>query len=305
MEKRNKTVLAIDIGGSKLLVGIMDETGNVLESRKSPFCEPTGDSVVEQIISECHALIDSKYEPSCIGASIPGLADAENGIWIYACFSKIENLPLAKILSDEFKIPCYLENDANICAYGEKMFGCAKKVEDFIWITISNGVGSGLFLNNKLYGGVNRNAGEVGHIKVEKNGPECPCGGLGCLEAVAAGNGISKRYRKMTGRNADTKEISELARNGNDIALKCMFDTGEYIGFAIGTIQNLLNLPLIVLGGGISMAYDLLKDGIKKGIDDSIYAKANNAYSIKVTELGYEASLIGAGAYALIRNENS
>ena len=305
MEKKDKTILAIDIGGSKLLVGLIDENGTILDSRKSLFVHPTRESVVNQIIQECHELMDMKYKPSCIGVSIPGLANSEKGIWVYACFSKIENLPLAELLEQEFKIPCFLENDANICAYGEKVFGCAKEVKDFIWITISNGIGSGLFLNNSLYEGINKNAGEVGHIKVVKNGPKCPCGGQGCLEAVAAGNGISRRYLNSTGKELSAKQIAFLAREGDKEALECFAETGEYIGNAIGTVQNLLNLPLIVLGGGVSMAYDLLQEGIDKGIKDKIFQKANKGYSIKVTELGYEAALIGAAAYALIRSESA
>ncbi|RRD93632.1 ROK family protein [Clostridiales bacterium COT073_COT-073] len=303
MNKDEKLTMAIDIGGSKLLVGILDNSGHILASRKSLFVDPTETSVIMQIKEECHKLMTDKYRPECVGISIPGLADTKRGIWMYACFSGIANLYLTDILSREFQIPCYLENDANICAYGEKIFGCARNVTDFIWITISNGVGAGIFINNQLYDGFYRNAGEIGHIKIVRDGWECPCGGHGCLEAMVAGNGISRRFYEMSGKRLSAKEIAELARGGHSQAQECMDITGKYIGEAIGTVQNILNLPLIVLGGGVAMSFDVLKEGIERGVRKNVFLKANPDYRIEPTALGYEASLIGAAAYALYRNK--
>jgi glucokinase len=303
----DKNILAIDIGGSKLLIGIIDRQGKVLTSRKQMFHNPNQNSVLEAIIEQAMVLIEEGYEFSCIGVSIPGLADPITGVWLYACFSKISNFPLAQILSEKFMCPVYIENDANICAYGEKMFGLAKGITDFLWVTVSNGVGSGVFLDNHIFYGHMGNAGEIGHVNVEENGHSCTCGNKGCLEAQAAGPAIVKRYRKKvlsSPENITAQEIANLAKNGNVQAMEIYHDTGRYLGKAIAAAVNLLNVPLVILGGGVSMSYELFADELRKTTNKYVYRAANPNLEIKHTALGYEASLIGAAAYAIYRTSN-
>jgi len=292
--------LSIDIGGSKLLVGIVNEDGNILVSRKSPFINPTQETVYAQIIAECSALLKIGHNFCAVGISIPGLADPVKGMWVYACFSKISGFPIAKMISDYFGKPVFIENDANICAYGEKMFGHTKNVASFIWMTISNGIGAGVFLNGSIYQGWNGNAGEIGHINVVDNGRVCPCGNKGCLEAYAAGPGIVRQYNELTGETGDitAKDIANLARNGHGYAKEVFRKTGFYIAKAIAATVNILNVQMVVLGGGITMSYDLFIDSLKDTLDGYMYNKANKELILKKTALNYEASLIGAAAYA-------
>ncbi|MEM1484162.1 ROK family protein [Oscillospiraceae bacterium PP1C4] len=300
-----KNVLSIDVGGSKLLVGIIDKQGNVLASRKSLFHEPNKDSVYKAIVTESRALLQAGFEIECAGVSIPGLANPQTGMWLYACFSKISNFPLAALLSEEFQCPVYIENDANICAYGEKMFGHAKNKEDFIWVTVSNGVGAGVFLGNKIFYGASGNAGEIGHINVVDQGHKCPCGNDGCLEAYAAGPAIARRYRERVPDapfDITAKDISEKAKLGDPIAMEIFKETGCYLGKAIASVINILNVPLVVLGGGVTMVYELFEASMMDTIHDLVYRKANRLLEVKRTALGYEASLIGAAAYALYRS---
>jgi len=299
-----KNVLAIDIGGSKLLVGIIDVEGNILSSRKKMFINPNQDSVMQTVIEESKKLLDEGFEIDSIGVSIPGLADPLTGVWLYSCFSKISKFPLASILSEYFNCSVFIENDANICAYGEKVFGHAKKISDFMWITVSNGIGAGIFLNDTLFSGNSGNAGEIGHINVVEGGDECVCGNLGCLEAYASGASISRRYLEKTGLKEweiDTKRIAELAREGNQEAKDIFDETGYYLGRAIASTINILNIPLIVLGGGVSMAYELFEEKMLETIEKDVYNKANKHFKVCKTALDYEASLIGAAAYALYR----
>jgi glucokinase len=294
--------LAIDIGGSKILVGIVDSSGAVVTEKKVLLFQPTQESILRDIFSLCDNVV-TEYDLSCIGISIPGLVDPDKGIWLEAVFSKVRDFPIRNILEERYHLPEFIENDANNCAYGEKSFGNAKQYDDFIWLTISNGCGAGVFLNGKLFTGITGHAGELGHICVTEENFTCPCGNTGCLEAVAAGPGIAYRYKQMTGESINAKEIADKAKSGNEAAILVYKNTGEYIGKAVAAAVNVLNVPLVVIGGGISMDYDLFKDAMLKSVQDHIYRTANKSLVITRTKLGYYASLVGAAAYALAKLE--
>lgn len=308
-----RKTLGIDIGGSKILVGIVDEMGMVRCRRKRAFHDPNRQQVTTAILEESRAVLDDPCwkdmqceEIQAIGVSIPGLADSEKGLWVYAPFSKIANLDVRGLLQDAFRKPVFLDNDGNACAVGEKCFGCAKDVEDFLWITVSNGVGAGLVLNGQLYDGAFKGAGELGHVKVAENGVTCPCGAKGCLEAYAAGPAISRRYQEKTGGQTSLPaiEIAELARRNDMAALDVFQKEGYYLGKAIASAVTLLNLPLVVIGGGVSGSFDLFAPELKKTLQEQMFLPANEAFRVLPTALGYEASLIGAGALAFYGMEN-
>jgi glucokinase len=293
-----ENILAIDIGGSKILVGIVDSSGNVIAEKKTLIHQPTQASILYETFSLCDVFI-AEFDISCIGVSIPGLVDPMKGLWLEAVFSKVRDFRLGDILEERYHVPVFVENDANNCAYGEKTFGNAKEYDDFIWLTISNGCGAGVFLGGKLFTGQNGHAGELGHLCVTDEDYICPCGNKGCLEAVAAGPGITYRYKQATGESLSAKEIATKAKSGDIAALTVYHNTGEYIGKAIAAAVNVLNVPLVVLGGGIAMDYDLFKDNIFKSVQRHIYRTANKSLLIMRTKLGYQASLIGAAANAL------
>ena len=292
-----KLVLAIDIGGSKMLSGIVNSSGEVIGEKKCPILKPDRELILKEVISVCETFI-GKYDISGISVSIPGLVDAKNGVWLEAVFSKVKDFPLGDILTSRFRMPVYLENDANNSAVGEKFFGHARDYNDFIWLTVSNGCGAGIFLGGKLFTGPGGNAGELGHIHVTDENLPCPCGNYGCLEAAAAGPGISSRYKQLTGESISAKEIADKARAGNETAIGVFRKTGAYIGKAVAAAVNVINVPLVVIGGGISGSYDLFKDDLEKTVQEQIYRTANRSLLIKKTKLGYYASLIGAAANA-------
>jgi len=291
-------ILGIDIGGSKIAAGIVDTAGNVLYSEKEQLpAGTTADSLLAVIKNKCDKITE-KYNFEKIGVTIPGLADSQNGIWVYAPFSGINNFPIADKINHMYGKKVYIENDVNACAVGEKRFGCCKNTDDFIWITVSNGIGGSVFTNGKLYTGCNGNAGEIGHIKVRDNDDnefQCGCGDYGCVEAVAAGPGIRKRY----GGTLTAEQIANEARNGNTAALKVMYDTGYYIGKALSAAINMLNPEMAVFGGGVSQSFDLIEPGIKDALSRYMFKAANKNIKLTQTALAYNAALIGAAAITI------
>ena len=273
-----RKILCIDIGGSKILTGIMDENGKVLTTIKKQFHHPDKQQVLDSVLEESQkVLADESWkadggEISAIGVSIPGLTDSERGLWVYAPFSKIHNLNLRDILQEKYHLPVFLANDGNICTVGEKRFGCAKDYSDFLWVTVSNGVGSGVFLNNRIFEGFSKSAGELGHVKVVDYGYPCPCGGLGCLETYAAAPGLVRRYKELS-RSEDRMtaiKVSELARAGDPAAKKVFEQEGFYLGKGIASAVNMLNVPLVVIGGGISNSFDLFEESLQKTLHERL-----------------------------------
>ena len=296
-------ILAIDIGGSKIAAGIVDsDGGKVLCSEKEQLPDGTTADSLLIIIKNICGKISEQYSFDRIGATIPGLADAKNGVWVYAPFSGINNFPIAEKINKMYGKPVYIENDVNACAVGEKRFGLCKDINDFIWVTVSNGIGGSIFANGSLYTGYNGNAGEIGHIKVldseaGENGEDfkCGCGDYGCAEAVAAGPGIKKRY----GGTLAAEQIAEEARRGNTKAADVMYDTGYYIGKALSSAINMLNPEMIIFGGGVSQSFDLLEPGIKNALSKYMFKAANKNIKLAQTALKYNAALIGAAAVAI------
>ena len=292
-------ILAVDIGGSKLVVGIVDGCGKVLTSEKYELPETYGIShILDTVFAAAEGL--RTYAPVAVGVTIPGLADAENGIWEYAPFSGIGNIPIARLLSEGLHLPVYIENDVNACAVGEAMYGCCGDGEDFLWITVSNGIGGALYLNGKLYTGSCGNAGEIGHFKVEEHTDRrCGCGGVGCLEAMASGRAIAKSY----GQGVTAAEVARLARAGDPAARQAFEKAGFYIGKAIAGSLNLLNLSKVIIGGGVSLSFDLMEAAIREGIARYVFRQGNPNWQLQKTALGYHAALIGAAAVAQSRYE--
>jgi len=296
-------ILAIDIGGSKIAAGIVCVDGNKnnaevlnVEKERLPI-GTTADYLLEIIKEKCDKTARD-YDFDKIGATIPGLADAKNGVWVYAPFSGIKNFPIAEKINAMYGKPVYIENDVNACAVGEKYFGCCKNTDDFIWLTISNGIGGSVFANGKLYTGHGGNAGEIGHIKVlDDKSFKCGCGDYGCVEAVAAGPGIKKRY----GDTLSAEQIAAEARCGNNAAINVMYETGYYIGKALSSAINILNPETAVFGGGVSQSFDLLESGVKDALSKYMFKAANKNIKLCQTALGYNAALIGAAAITLGR----
>ncbi len=301
----DKCQLAVDIGGSKLMVGIVDSRGQILDKARVPLKPDIREQeLADNIVSLAGELIKKhpRLDIDCAGVTIPGLADPEKGLWVYACFSGIRDFKIVEVLSQRLGMRVFIENDANACAFGEMVYGVGKGVRDFLWITVSNGVGGGLVLNGDIYRGAFKSAAEVGHINVAEDGRLCPCGNRGCLEAHAAGPAIAKSYLEkrpdLKEAAITAKEVAQLARSGDKAALEVYRETGYYLGKAISYAVNLINPVKVVLGGGVSMDIDLFLPELKKTVDRLIFRDANRNLTIERTGLLYDAALIGAAAIA-------
>ena len=287
------------------MVGLVDPSGEILCVQRYPWTALTPEDVVRDIKRAVHSLLAAhSYRPAVMGAAIPGLANPQKGLWVEASFSGIRNLPFASIMEAEFKLPVYLDNDGNACAKAERLFGCCKGVDHFIWVTVSNGIGGSIFANGSLYFGSCGNAGEIGHVIVEEgpNARPCKCGLSGCAEMHASGLGLVKNYlglggkKEIDGEPPTARSIDVLARAGDKTAMDAYEMEGLYLGRVIGAAINLINPRKVVIGGGVSLGFDLFWPSLAKTLETHVYRNANPDVTVEPTALGYNAALLGAAA---------
>ena len=307
-----KNRIGIDVGGTNVKIALVDDKGSILYSNSVPTRAEMGyEYTVNNIKQAIRDLMSETKVTSIegIGFDFPGQIDYKNGIvrlapnipgWV--------NIPIAKIIEDEFKIPTRIDNDVHCAALGELNFGAGKGCENFICMTVGTGIGSGIVINGKLVRGASNAAGELGHRKLQMHeGPLCGCGDHGCLEAFASGpsivamaeeyilGGKSTKFRELASGGEITPFIvAEAAKQGDPVARRIFARIGEYIGFGLSSVVNLLNPEKIIIGGGVADAGDILLDPIKETIKKRAMVVAGSAVEIVPAKLGNTAGVIGA-----------
>ena len=259
-------------------------------------------------------------EPStvcAIGVAAPGPIDARSGVvtappnlpgW--------ENVPLAKLIHEEFGLTAYLENDANAAALGEHRFGSGRGCRHMVYVTASTGIGGGFIFDGRLYTGATGGAAEVGHMTLVPDGPLCGCGNRGCLEALASGSAIAREARRHIERGVPTliaelaggdpgritaKLVAEAADQGDREANAILDLAMGYLGVGVANLVNLLNPELMVIGGGLAKMGDRLFDPVRRAIDLRAFPSAAQAVELRPAQLGDDVGLLGAAAVAISR----
>ncbi|MDQ0338670.1 glucokinase [Caldalkalibacillus uzonensis] len=276
-------IIGVDLGGTLIRAGLFTEAGEMLDREERDTLAAEGPEAVISRIKEAvfHVCdrqgIDVRHDQIMgLGIGCPGPLNPYPGVVLSPPnLPGWEHIPLRDILSEAFNVPVYLNNDANAAVLGEYYYGSSKGTNNLIYMTISTGIGSGVLIDGRLLLGENGNAGEVGHMVVDVNGPVCGCGNKGCLEAIASGTGIVKRTKaKLTQteqasplRDIDgftARHVFEAAKAGDPLAMEIVEETRYYLGVGIANIINLYNPQKIVFGGGVSKAGDfLLKPPLK------------------------------------------
>ncbi|OGW79415.1 MAG: hypothetical protein A3G33_03500 [Omnitrophica bacterium RIFCSPLOWO2_12_FULL_44_17] len=256
---KKKYLIGIDIGGTKTSVTLGTTKGKILDHNR--FSSRSGQKPVQSISEICDAIhsLVSKYHLSKnkilgVGVAVPGHIDVQNGIVL-----KSPNLPgwrglaLKSILRKKLKLPVFVDNDANVTALGESYFGEGRKFSDFLYVTVSTGIGSGIFANGRLVRGTSGVAGELGHMTVVPNGIKCNCGKRGCLEAYASGTAIENYVKKNLNHKTSVNgsAIAQAAKKGDRLSIRARLIAADYLGIGLANVINLLNPEAIILGGGV------------------------------------------------------
>jgi glucokinase len=317
LKGKEKFAIGIDLGGTNIKIALVSRAGAIRNYLKIPTNTQQGkEATITRIKQGIYQIISqSNLETrsiSGIGIGAPGPLDFQKGIIHFAPnLPGWEEVPLAEIIKEEFKIAVKVENDANVAAWGEKSFGIAQGVDELVCLTLGTGIGGGLIFGGKIYHGKNNVAGEAGHIVVNKDGPLCNCGNFGCLEAYSSASGIKNRVSRRIKElkisdpsifyqnNFDQislVKIFEQAREGNPIVKDIVEEAIEYLGIGITTLVNLLNPEMVVLVGGITNEGDKLLNPVK----DIVFHRAMRYHvaDLKIVfgKLGEYAGVAGAAA---------
>ena len=287
-------VIGVDLGGTKILAGIVGRDGQVERHREtitphtSEYDLLAGlDAAVEELLSE---------DTAALGFGIPSPLDQRTGRALQAVNIPLGDVEFRNRMSERFGLPVGVENDANAAAYAEFHFGAARDVQSMVMLTLGTGCGGGAVIDGKLY----RGWAEFGHMVVEYDGLPCQgsCTGRGHLEPYVTGTAATKLAQEEFGPAVDAHRLVRLASEGDSRAREILAGIGRYLGAGIGTLVNIFNPELVVIGGGFAAAGDFIFDSAREIIRREALARAGYRLSIVRAELGTSAGLIGAGLVA-------
>ena len=248
-----------------------------------------------------------------VGIGTPGFIDKETGTVVGGC----ENIPAlqgrspSERIARSFGVPSFTDNDATCAAAGELSFGAGRTLGSFVLMTLGTGIGGGLVLDGRVFRGSRGFAAEIGHLCVDPNGLWCNCGSRGCLEQYASGPGMVRLHAERLAKRRmpvpippyTPKDIVDMARAGDRLAMDTLEDSGRWISQAFGSILNILDLEACIVGGGISQAGEILLEPIRRHLPDFTWPIVREGVSILAAELKNDAGILGAAAQAIDRLE--
>jgi len=303
------------MGGTKLLAGAVD-TGLSVHHRVQRTLTGLDQSTVLDVAVEAveEARASAGGEIAAVGFGIPCLMDQRSGRGVIAVNLPLANVPFRDIMAERLGLPVFVDNDANMAALAEHRAGAARGTNEAVIMTIGTGIGGGLILRGELYRGGIGAAAELGHVVIDKDGPPCQgnCPNHGCVEALASGTALAREALRVAqerpdsglGRAlADGRElagplVTELAHDGDDAAIEVLRTIGSNLGVAIASFVNIFNPEVVVIGGGVIAAGELLLAPARAEVTARALPPSKDEVRIVAAQFGVEAGMVGAAALA-------
>lgn len=314
-----KFYVGIDLGGTNIKAGVVDENFNIVSKATcktnlprpaEEICADMAEVALEAVQKAGLTLNDIES----LGIGAPGTANSATGIIEYSNNLGFLNLPVVKLMKTHIQKPCYVENDANAAAYGEFVAGAAQGANDAVCITLGTGVGGGIIIDKKIYSGFNFAGAEIGHTVIDPNGPECTCGRKGCFEVFSSATGLIRMTKEAMEYNKESLLWAESNKEGKvsartafnamrkgDAAAKAVVD--KYIRYLACGITNTINIfqpDILCIGGGVCNEGDPLLIPLKELVEKEVYTKNSPKNTeIVIAQLGNDAGIIGAAFLGL------
>lgn len=303
-------IIVIHISTYTLHQYTLDAELNTVKSEKHSIKGLKKEEVLDLLLSTLEkAIKEAPQNVSGIGIVVRGPVKMKEGISVFAPNIGWRNMPLKSIVEEKFGIPTYIVNDVRAMALGEFHMGKAKDVVNMIFLKVGYGIGSAILINGRIYTGASDSAGEIGHTTIDVAGPQCSCGNYGCFEALASEKALVNFVVKAIKEGTDSivyqmaegmldsvtpEMIYEAAKLNDDLAVSTLRIIGRYLGIGIANIINTFNPELILIGGGIVQGREFFEDIMRETAKKRAFESAFNACSIAFSELGPNATLIGA-----------
>jgi glucokinase len=308
--------VGVDLGGTKILVGVVDSERRIHYEDREPSAGQSQEQLLDSLEREVREAIEARPEAAAAGLGIPCTIDRERGLAIMAVNLPIRDAPVRDEMRKRLGIPVFIDNDANMATLAEHRFGAARGTRDAVMLTIGTGIGGGVIIDGQLYRGSNGAASEPGHMVVDYDGPRCQgnCPNRGCLEALASGTAIAREggaaaeqepdsalgRAQVEGRAIDGKAVIEAAIGGDAVASRVVEATGRRLGAGLSGLANIFEPEVIVLGGGVmASASELLLAPARAELAARALSPMNET-RVVAAELGPEAGMIGAAEMARI-----
>ncbi len=308
--------IGVDIGGTKVLGGVVDAQGNVLRTSRRPT--PANDvGATRDVIVEVVRELVAQHEVEAVGIGAAGWIDASRSTVLFAPNLAWRDEPLRDYVGAAIDVPVVVENDANVAAWAEFKYGAAADADDsMVLFTVGTGIGGGIVLGGQLLRGAHGIAAEVGHMLAVPEGHLCGCGRLGCIEQYASGNALVRfakegamtapsSLRQMTGGNIEAIDgplVTKAAREGDSVAIEAFGRIAYWLAQGLADMVQLLDPQVIVIGGGVIDAGDLLMKPLRQAYGDALTQRGKLPVAeLRAAEMGNEAGLIGAADLARSR----
>lgn len=312
-----KYVLGLDFGGTKLAAGIVDPiNGKIVRSARTDTpAAKTAKASFEAILTLAKTLDISKKTISHIGVCFDGPIESDNRTPRFSMHvTGWENVRLADKFEKEFDIPTIIGNDADAAALAEYRFGAGRGVKHMLYFTISTGIGGGVIIDGKLHRGEHAWAGEMGHMTLQPDGPLCPCGRRGCLEALASGLSVARAAKerlknpipkplpsnydisiltKIPRNQITARDVADAVRKGDKLASAVWTDAMRWLGVGIASAANILNPGRVVIGGGLTHSGDILFDPVRRTVKSRVMDQTLEVVPAKLRE---NVGIVGAAA---------
>jgi glucokinase len=311
-------IIGVDLGGTKMLLGVLDPDSKVLWESREASTGQTEDELVELLIREIGEAHAAREGVAGVGLGIPATINHDKGIAVSAVNLPLEDVPIRDLVRERTALPAFVDNDATVAALAEHLYGAARGAENAVMLTIGTGIGGGLILGGEVYRGSSGAGAELGHTVIEADGPPCQgnCPGRGCVETLASGTALGREGRAAAerepdsalgamlaeGKTIDGKAVTEAALSGDPTA-RAVFDLiGSRLGVALTSFANIFEPEVFVIGGGVIAAGDLLLEPARRVLAERALPPMKQI-PIAAAELGADAGMIGAAAMARIELE--
>ena len=297
-----------------MAVGVVDSEQKVQYQGSEPSTGLSEDKLVEELARELLEAKQARPDVLAAGLGIPATIDRDRGLAIHAVNLTITDVPLRDLMQERIQLPVFVDNDANVAALAEFLYGAGRGATDMIMLTLGTGIGGGLILNGEVYRGSTGAAAELGHIVIVEEGLPCQgnCPNHGCVETYASGTAIAREGKAAAEREPDSalgkalaegpivgRTVTDLALSGDALATEVVAEAGRHLGVALCSLANIFDPNVFVIGGGVSVVGDLLLDPAREELRSRALPPMNER-PVKLAELGPDAGMIGAAAMALI-----
>ena len=294
--------IGIDIGGTNLKAGLVNDEGSILAMEKRKIAEVSDQkALVEALVALTQSLTErgglTPEQIRSVGVGVPGAVEIHSGAVLYTCNLPLRNVPLRKLFHRYLPYPLYVENDANCAALAEYYAGAGKGSKRFVTITLGTGVGAGILHNGQIYHGANGMAGEGGHMSIVYHGEPCPCGRRGCWERYAATTALVRAAQEKNPAWTDGRAIFAAAEAGNPEVLALLDAWTDEIAQGLAGMVHIFNPQLILIGGGVSAQQKLLIAPIAAKVKASVMPAFAQGLEVRAAQLHNDAGMVGAVYY--------